>query len=162
MDLIKTQLTESVFAGGGEMGARMRAVDWSATVLGPVEDWPQSLRVCIRIMLGSGYPMLISWGPAYTMLYNDPYRPLIGTKHPGALGRGIREVLPEVWDFLGPRFDRVMSDGQEASHLTGQMFTVYRNSYLEECHFSFSYSPICDDKGNVGAYSQRSWKLRNG
>jgi len=150
MDLIKTQLTESVFAGGGEMGARMRAVDWSATVLGPVEDWPQSLRVCIRIMLGSGYPMLISWGPAYTMLYNDPYRPLIGTKHPGALGRGIREVLPEVWDFLGPRFDRVMSDGQEASHLTGQMFTVYRNSYLEECHFSFSYSPICDDKGNVG------------
>jgi len=150
MDLIKTQLIESVFAGGGEMGARMRALDWSATVLGPLEQWPQSLRACVCVMLGSGYPMLVCWGPAYAMLYNDPYRPLIGTKHPAALGCAIREVLPETWDFLGPRFDKVMSHGQEASHLTGQMFTVYRNNYLEECYFSFSYSPIRDDRGGVG------------
>ena len=34
MDLSKMQLIESVFAGGGEMGARMRALDWSTTVLG--------------------------------------------------------------------------------------------------------------------------------
>jgi PAS domain-containing protein len=144
------KLINSVFAGGGEMGARMRALDWSNTALGPVEGWPEPLRVFVRVMLGSGYPMLISWGPTYTMLYNDSYGPLIGTKHPGALGRGIREVLPEVWDFLGPRFDKVMSEGQEASQLTGQMFTVYRSNYLEECYFSFSYSPIHDDKGNVG------------
>ncbi|MGD0136607.1 MAG: sigma 54-interacting transcriptional regulator [Bryobacteraceae bacterium] len=150
MDLIKTQLSESVFAGGGEMGVRMRALDWSATTLGPLDHWPQSLRTCVGVMLGSGYPMLVCWGPAYTMLYNDPYRPLIGTKHPAALGCPIQEVLPETWDFLGPRFDRVMADGQEASHLTGQMFTVYRNNYLEECYFSFSYSPIRDDDGAVG------------
>ena len=61
MDVSKTQLIESVFAGGGEMGARMRAVDWATTVLGPVEQWPQSLRGCVRIVLGSGHPMLISW-----------------------------------------------------------------------------------------------------
>ncbi|MGB0076677.1 MAG: IS110 family transposase [Candidatus Sulfotelmatobacter sp.] len=122
MDLIKAQLIESVLAGGGEMGARMRALDWSSTVLGPLAQWPQSLRACVRVMLGSGYPMLVCWGPAYTMLYNDPYRPLIGTKHPAALGCAIRDVLPETWDFLGPRYDRVMTDGQEASHLTGQMF----------------------------------------
>jgi DNA-binding NtrC family response regulator/signal transduction histidine kinase len=149
-DPSKTQLIESVFAGGGEMGARMRELDWSSTVLGPLEQWPQSLRASVRVMLGSGYPMLVCWGPAYTMLYNDPYRPLIGTKHPAALGCAIRDVLPETWDFLGPRYDRVMKDGQEASHLTGQMFTVYRNNYLEECYFSFSYSPIRDDNGNVG------------
>jgi DNA-binding NtrC family response regulator/signal transduction histidine kinase len=150
MDLSNRQLIESVFAGGGDMGARMRALDWSRTVLGPVELWPQSLRACVGVMLGSGYPMLVSWGPAYTMLYNDPYRPLIGTKHPAALGCSIRDVLPETWDFLGPRFDRVMTHGQEASHLSGQMFTVYRNNYLEECYFSFSYSPIRDDNGGVG------------
>jgi len=150
MDLIKTQLIESVFAGGGEMGARMRAFDWSTTALGPLDQWPQSLQTCVRVMLGSGFPMLVCWGPAYTMLYNDPYRPLIGTKHPAALGSAIREVLPETWDFLGPRFDRVMSHGQEASHLNGEMFTVYRNNYLEECYFSFSYSPIRDDDGGVG------------
>ena len=140
----------SLFDGGGEMRARMRALDWSSTALGSVESWPEPLQVCVRVMLGSGYPMLISWGPTYTMLYNDSYAPLIGTKHPGALGRGIREVIPEVWDFLGPRFDKVMADGQETSQLTGQMFTVYRSNYLEECYFSFSYSPIHDDKGNVG------------
>ena len=61
MDLIKTQLIESVFAGGGEMGARMRAFDWSTTALGPLERWPQSLRICVRIILGSGYPMAIGW-----------------------------------------------------------------------------------------------------
>ena len=43
-----------------------------------------------------------------------------------------------------------MTRGQGASHLTGQMFTVYRNNYLEECYFSFSYSPIPDDNGGVG------------
>jgi hypothetical protein len=106
MDLSKRQLIESVFAGGGEMGARMRALDWSKTVLGPVEQWPQSLRACVGVMLGSGYPMLVSWGPAYTMLYNDPYRPLIGTKHPAALGCSIRDVLPEMWDQHAPRLTR--------------------------------------------------------
>jgi DNA-binding NtrC family response regulator/signal transduction histidine kinase len=150
MDLIKTQLVESVFAGGGEMGARMRSLDWSSTVLGPLEQWPQSLRACVRVILGSGYPMLVCWGPDYTMLYNDAYGPLIGTKHPAALGCSIREVLSETWDYLGPRFDRVMTHGQEASHLTDQMITVYRNNYLEECYFTYSYSPIRDDNGDVG------------
>ena len=59
MDLSKAQLIDSVFAGGGEMGAKMRALDWSATVLGPLEQWPQSLRASVRVMLGSGYPMLV-------------------------------------------------------------------------------------------------------
>jgi hypothetical protein len=68
MDLTKTQLLESVFAGGGEMGARMRALDWSATTLGPVEQWPQSLRACVRVMFGSGYPMPVCWGSDYPML----------------------------------------------------------------------------------------------
>ena len=150
MDVSKTQLIESVFAGGGEMGARMRAVDWSTTVLGPVEQWPQSLRACVRIVLGSGHPMLISWGPDYTMLYNDAYGVVVGTKHPGALGRSCREVLAEAWDFIGPRFDTVFTQGQPISTLTHQLFTFHRNNYLEECYFAFSYSPIPDDNGHVG------------
>jgi DNA-binding NtrC family response regulator/signal transduction histidine kinase len=150
MDLSKTHLIESVFAGGGDMGARMRAFDWSTTPLGPLEQWPQSLRACVRVILGSGYPMLVCWGAAYTMLYNDAYGALIGTRHPAALGCSKPEVLPEAWDYIGPRFHRVMTHGQDASQLTDQMFTFYRNNYLEECYFSFSYSPIRDDNGNVG------------
>ena len=132
------------------MGARMRAVDWSTTVLGPVEQWPQSLRACVRIVLGSGHPMLISWGPDYTMLYNDAYGVVVGTKHPGALGRSCREVLAEAWDYIGPRFDTVFTQGQPISTLTHQVFTINRNNYLEECYFAFSYSPIPDDHGQVG------------
>lgn len=150
MDLIKKQLIESVFAEGGEMGARMRAVDWSTTVLGPVEQWPLSLRACVRIILGSGHPMLISWGPDYTMLYNDAYGVVVGNKHPGALGRSCRDVLAEAWDFIGPRFDTVFTQGQPISTLTHQLFTFHRNNYLEECYFAFSYSPIPDDNGDVG------------
>ena len=109
MDLSNRQLIESVFAGGGEMGARMRAVDWSTTVLGPVEQWPQSLRACVRIVLGAGHPMLISWGPDYTMLYNDAYGVVVGTKHPGALGRSRKAVTSRRGNsrnFFQKRFAR--------------------------------------------------------
>lgn len=33
-----------LMSGGGEMGALMRAHDWSKTPFGPVSQWPQSLR----------------------------------------------------------------------------------------------------------------------
>jgi len=40
-------------AGGGEMGGRMREMDWSATPLGPPEQWPQSLRSTVSMLLPS-------------------------------------------------------------------------------------------------------------
>jgi DNA-binding NtrC family response regulator/signal transduction histidine kinase len=150
VDLTEKQLIESVFAGGGDMGRRMRAVDWSTTVLGPVSQWPLSLRACVRIVLGAGHPMLISWGREYTMLYNDAYGVVVGSKHPGALGRSCREVLAEAWDFIGPRFDTVFTEGQPISTLTHQLFTFHRSTYLEECYFAFSYSPVPDDDGSIG------------
>jgi signal transduction histidine kinase len=150
MDLSKTQLIESVYAGGGEMAALMRAFDWSTTPLGPVEHWPQSLRTCVRIVLDSGYPMVISWGPDYVLLYNDACRPPMGAKHPWALGRGFRETFPEAWDFVGPMYDSVMTRGQEANFLTDLLLPIIRNNYLEEAYFAFSCSPIRDDNGRVG------------
>ena len=150
MDFAEKQLIESVFAGGGDMGARMRAFDWSTTDLGPVSQWPHSLRAGVRIVLAAGHPMLISWGPDYTMLYNDAYGVVVGTKHPGALGRSCREVLAEAWDFIGPRFDASFKEGQTISTLSHQLFTFHRKNYLEECYFAFSYSPVPDDEGRVG------------
>ena len=150
MHLNQRRLIESVFAGDSDMAARMRAFDWTQTDLGPVERWSQSLRAGVRIMLGSGHPMLISWGPDYTMLYNDAYGTVVGSKHPGAIGRSCREVLAEAWDFIGPRFDAVYREGQSISTLSHQMFTFHRRGYLEECYFAFSYSPVPDDDGEVG------------
>jgi PAS domain S-box-containing protein len=146
----ETNLIDSVFAGSSEMAAHMRAHDWSSTALGPVQQWPQSLRTCVNIVVGSGYPMCIYWGPDYIFLYNDAYRPMTGTRHPWALGRGVREVYPEEWKILGPIFDRVTKHAQAESFLDDQLVPLKRNSYLEECYFAFSVSPIPDDGGHVG------------
>ena len=146
----EAKLIGSVFAGSSEMAAYMRAHDWSTTALGPVEQWPQSLRTCVNIVVGSGYPMCIYWGPDYAFLYNEAYRPMTGTRHPWALGRSVREVYPEEWEFIGPIFDRVTSRAQAESFLDDQLVPLKRNSYLEECYFAFSVSPIPDDRGNVG------------
>jgi hypothetical protein len=145
MDRTERRLIELVFAGDSDMAARMRAFDWSKSDLGPVGQWPQSLRAGVQIMLGSGHPMMISWGPDYTMLYNDAYGVVVGSKHPGALGRSCREVLAEAWDYIGPRFDAVYQEGRSISTVSHQMFTFHRKDYLEECYFAFSYSPVPDD-----------------
>jgi hypothetical protein len=75
----------------------------------------------LRIVLGSGYPMAILWGPDYPFLYNDAFRPVPGQKHRWALGRSCREVFSEIWDFVEPLFNRVMTQGQAASFLTDQL-----------------------------------------
>jgi PAS domain S-box-containing protein len=150
MDLNRTQLIESVFAGSGEMAARMRALDWSATPLGPVEQWPQALRTCVRIVLDSAYPMNICWGPDYVNLYNDAYLPSMGAKHPWALGRIARDVVPELWEFTKQMFDRVVTQRQPFSALADQLYPINRNNYLEEVYCALSVSPIPDDNGNVG------------
>ncbi|HEY1502932.1 MAG TPA: hybrid sensor histidine kinase/response regulator, partial [Stellaceae bacterium] len=84
-------------AGGGELGARMRSFDWQGTPLGPPQDWPRSLKTAVRIMLTSRQPIWIGWGPELTYLYNDPYKSIIGGKHPWALGRPVAEVWREIW-----------------------------------------------------------------
>ena len=145
-----SQLIESVFAGSGEIATRLRELDWSATPLGPVEQWPQALRTIVRVVLGYGYPMAICWGPDYVLLYNEAYRPIAGTRHPCSLGRGAREVYPEAWDFIGPMYESVMARGQAANFLSDVLVPLSRNNYLEEVYFAFSASPLPDDSGGVG------------
>src|ERR1041385_2355192 len=94
------------------MGALMRRFDWASTPLGPVADWPQSLRTAVRIILTSRYPMFVWWGQEGINLYNDPYRDFLGAKHPGALGKPARDVWAEIWTEIGPRVDAVLLRGE--------------------------------------------------
>ncbi|MGA9768451.1 MAG: ATP-binding protein, partial [Blastocatellia bacterium] len=136
--------------GGGDMGEQIRAMDWSKTPLGLARQWPQSLRTAISILLDSGYPMYIAWGRDFTQIYNDAYRPILGaTKHPAALGQSTPECFAEIWDFIGPMFERVMAIG-EATTLIDQLLELDRNGYVEECYFTFSYSAIRDETGRPG------------
>ncbi len=138
-----------VFSGGGEMGALMRQKDWSATSLGPVEGWPQSLRTAVSILLDSRFGMYIAWGPEYAQIYNDAYRPILGsTKHPQALGALTSDTFAESWDIIRPMFDDVRRGNATGSD--DWMLPLDRHGYLEECFFTFSYSPIRDESGGVG------------
>ncbi len=141
----------NLFSGPGEMARLMRSLDWRASPLGDPDHWPRSLRVAIRILLGSGYPMYIAWGPEFIQFYNDAYRPILGRlKHPGALGSGTPQTFPELWTFIGPMFHRVLEEGQDTT-LHRQALFLNRNGYLEECYYDLSYSPIpADDLGKVG------------
>src|SRR5580692_3851242 len=150
MESSERKLIESVFGGSGEMATRMRALDWSTTALGPVEQWPQALRTCVRIVLDSAYPMNICWGPDYVNLYNDAYVPSMGAKHPWGVGRSARDVVSELWEFVGPMFERVVTQRQPFSGLADQLYPINRNSYLEEVYCALSVGPLPDDNGNVG------------
>src|SRR5678815_4646065 len=88
-------------AGGGEMGALMRSLDWSQTPIGAPETWSQSLRTMVKVLLANRFPLLLWWGPELCQLYNDAYRPVLGSKHPRSMGQPLRECWTEIWDIIG-------------------------------------------------------------
>src|SRR5688572_20919954 len=132
--------------GGGELGALMREHDWAATPLGAPARWPKSLKTAVRIMLTSRQPFWIGYGPELTFLYNDPYKSIIGGKHPEALGRPFAEVWSEIWDVVGPMADHVMGR-DEGTYVESQLLIMERHGYQEETYYTFSYSPIPGDDG---------------
>src|SRR5262245_18624293 len=90
-------------AGGGESGARMRAVDWSRTALGPPEHWPRSLKTIVRMVLDSRYAMWMLWSPEYTFFCNDAYLPTVGIKRDWVMGARSDKVWAEVWSYIAER-----------------------------------------------------------
>ena len=139
----------SLFTGGGEVGALMRDFDWASTPLGPVHQWPQSLRTVVRIVLTSRYAMWMGWGPDLTFLYNDTYaRMTLGKKHPWALGRPAREVWREIWGDISPRIETVFRTGT-ATWDEALLLFLERSGYREETYHTFSYSPLSGDDGRI-------------
>jgi len=102
---------ERPFAAGGTMGRLMAGMDWAGTPLGPIRGWGASLRTSVGILLESRFPMVITWGPALAYLYNDGAIPILGRKHPAALGQPFRLIWPEIWDLMRPMIGQVMSGG---------------------------------------------------
>ena len=139
---LKEERAPAFMAGGGEMGARMRAYDWSSHPLGRPQVWPQPLRTAIRLILNTGHPMYVWWGPELFCFYNDPYRQSIGSeRHPSSLGQPGREVWEEIWPIIGPQIDQVMSGGG-ATWRENHLVPITRNGKLEEVYWTYSYGPI--------------------
>jgi PAS domain S-box-containing protein len=134
---------------GGELGELVRQFDWSTTPLGNIEDWPQSLKTVVRVLLTSRFAMWMGWGPELTFFYNDAYaRMSLGKKHPWALGKPSSEVWAEIWDDIDPRIRKVLESG-EATWDEALLLFLERSGYREETYHTFSYSPLSGDDGKV-------------
>src|SRR5438105_14459472 len=145
-------MTVRAFANlSGEMARRIREKDCSAAHLGNTEAWPQSLKLSIAMILASGFPMAVRWGPDMVLIYNDAYRPILRDKHPEALGRSLREVWWEIYPELGPLNESILGGERDAFFAEDHPWTVRRQaSIVENASFSISYSPIPDESSPNG------------
>ena len=102
------------------------------------------------MLLNTGHPMYIWWGPELLCFYNDAYRRSIGPeRHPGSLGRPAREVWAEIWDIIGPQIEQVMTGGG-ATWQENALVPITRNGRREEVYWTYSYGPIDDDAAPNG------------
>ncbi len=121
-------------------------LDWSATELGPIRDWPEALRSAARLVLTAAVPMALLIGPRGVMLYNAPYAPIAGKRHPSVLGKSVLDGWPEVADFNTDIIRRVVGNG-EAVSFDNTPFTFYRNDVAEEVYLNLDYTPVLDEAG---------------
>jgi hypothetical protein len=135
---------DALLAGGGEMGALLRSIDWSTTPLGPTSAWSHALRTTVGIILRSPFPTLLWWGPQFVQIYNDAYSPIPGAKHPRAFGQSGSECWAEIWDIIGPMAEAPFR-GEPATASDDLVLLIHRRGFLEECHFKVSYGPVPDD-----------------
>lgn len=134
----------------GTLSQLVRTHDWTYTPLGPVEEWPQPLATLVEVILCSVHPMFVVWGQEHTLVYNDGLVPVLGSKHPWALGSHYLEVWHEIREDLSPLVERVFQG--EPIHLENFPFILERKGYKEQATFSFSFTPITGINGNVDGF----------
>ena len=135
-----------VFSGPGEVAALARELEWSSTPLGPVAQWPRSLRTIVDVVLACPVGMIVLWGPALVQIYNDEYAKVMGPKHPRGLGQPNLDCWPEAQAFSAPLYEGVLERG-ETFTFTDQLLILERNGAPEETFFSLSYCGVRDDSG---------------
>src|SRR5215813_5462627 len=134
---------------GAEWSAFVWAKDWSQTPIGAIGRWSPTLRMMVSFLLANRFPLLLWWGPDYVSIYNDAYRPILGTKHSWALGLPFREVWPEIDHVLRPLIDAPFGGGP-ATWMDDIELEVNRHGFVEETHFTIAYSPVPDDTAPRG------------
>jgi signal transduction histidine kinase len=139
---------EEWLVGGGEMGKLIRSMDWSDSPLGPIESWPQSLRTTVNLCLASNFPIALAWGPEFVQIYNDGYWPICGGKHPHSMGQNFTKCWDTPWPKIKEAFDAALHG--KTTYLENQRMFLDRQGYLEETCFTYSFSPIRDERGSVG------------
>jgi signal transduction histidine kinase/DNA-binding response OmpR family regulator len=138
----------TLFPGDDETAVLARQKRWADTPLGEPAGWSLELRAALQTLMPSRVPMLVWWGRDLVQIYNEAYRPLLGSKHPQALGQPAADCWAEVWAELAPMTSRVL-EGGEATFDRDRLLFLERHGYLEETYWTFSYSPIRSSAGLV-------------
>jgi PAS domain S-box-containing protein len=147
VELLSSGSLEDFFPGQSEMARRMREYDWSTTALGDPCDWPEALKIPLRMLLTSRFEMWLGWGDDLLFFYNDAYIPTLGIKHPDMLAKPFREVWAEVYDDVADQVEKVRTG--EATWNSALLLLLERSGHPEETYHSFSYSPLYGVGGNV-------------
>lgn len=132
------------------MGERLRATNWESTPLGPPHGWDAALKTLVPIMLASNQPMFVVWGASRCLLYNDAYAGILADKHPAAIARDFLEVWHEIRASLAPIVSAAY--GGEPVQMDDIELWMERRGYREEAHFSFFYSPVRAESGEIGGF----------
>ena len=141
--------TSPFLDGGGEMGAAMREFDWASSAVGLPDQWPESLRISLKILLNTNHPMLIWWGPDLIQFYNDSFIQIAGSHlRSGALGKSGRAYWEGIWDIVGPDVQQVMS-GKGGIWRERQLMPTSQADKSLHQYWTYSFSPI-DNGSSVG------------
>ena len=132
-------------ASTDSMSGFIDAIDWSATALGARNAWSVSLTLAVDMVLASAIPMALRWGEEFVLIYNDAYRPILGDKHPWALGRPAREAWSEVWDQIAPAHKAILNGDTRSIVADDIVLRIRRHdSVWENAHFTLGYSAMKD------------------
>ncbi len=143
-----------VFAEGGAFGELLAGIDWAATPLGPPISWPGPLVDTLRLMLTSEHGMALYWGAEFATLYNRGSTPIVGAKHPWALGRPYSEVFPEVWAHPVSSHFHYVTDSRTSLLVPDELLIMERHGFLEQCYFDSAFQPVLLDDGTAGGVLQ--------
>ena len=128
------------------MGKLIREYDWSKTSLGPLSNWPISMKCALSMCITSNFAMVLWLGPEFLCLYNNTFRKYCGNKHPEYLGTPGRIYWHEIWDVIGPMIESVMNTAK-ATWMYDHLLVSNRWGYTEETYWTYSYSPILGQDG---------------
>jgi hypothetical protein len=147
----RTQLDAAlgrVIDRGGEASARLMAINWAETPLGPMSRWSSGLQVTLSLVLGHGLAMSLGWGPELIQIYNDASIPYLGGKHPAAMGKRLSEIENGTWSALKTTLAQVVWNGRPVT-VRGRSMLVERDGGVERRPVDVTYSAVRDESGEV-------------
>lgn len=132
---------------GGAMAHAIRDHAWAKTSVGSINEWPLALKAVVQTMLHQRHAICLFWGRDLNILYNDAYKPFLGAKEPGALGKPFSVIWSDVWEHVQGFVEDALSG--RGTYIENMRLIMDRNGFQEETFWTFSYSPLFDDENNV-------------